>query len=138
MDQSKALHQLTEAADLISMLEALTNSVAMESQASAPWGGLKITLRNVRQMILASHDTLAADLVARARARFESQPQVSSAPQASTQSAAPARATENASENVSVTSGPQLPARSTTVIENANIKLQRKDLRAQLERFVER
>lgn len=135
MDQSKALHQLTEAADLITMLESLTNPASLDSATQLPWGGLRITLRNVREMILGSHDTLAADLVARARARMETQASHSSS---SANGTSAANADNQSESALTARSATVSPVRSTTIIENQGIKMQRKDLRAHLERFVER
>ncbi|MBX7137308.1 MAG: hypothetical protein K1X83_04920 [Oligoflexia bacterium] len=121
MDQSKALHQLIEASDLIGMLEALTSNQSVDALGSSPWAGLRITLRHIKEMIHNSHDVLAADLVNRARARMESA--AAPAPQPS------APELQSSSNQAS---------RQTTIIENGGIKLQRKDLRAQLEKFVDR
>lgn len=87
MDQSKALHKLLEAADLIGMVEDLTEPKRIENLSAASWTGMRITLRTVREAILASHNTLAKDLVE--RSRISSQvAQSRPAPQTTTQPAA--------------------------------------------------
>ncbi len=128
MDQTKALHQLIEAADLVSMLETLTAPGMIEKMAASnSWSGLRITLRNVRDAILASHDGLAEQVVALARAGFES-------------AATPAQVT------TIVTADPETSKPAAAVRANAMpqqnganpMKIERRDLRTQLERFIER
>jgi hypothetical protein len=111
MDQSKALNQISEAADLIAMLEALLNPANGEGLNASSLAGLRITLRNIRETMLKSHDSLAADLVARARARYESNKATNS---------------EQAAQN--------------SERENAQnaIKMQRRDLRSSIEKVQER
>lgn len=126
MDQSKALHQLTEAADLIGMLEAITAAGSNESMSSASWSGVRITLRNLRDMILKSHDTLAADLVARARAKLEQQGALASA------------ANGNGSQHAAADESAADRSKAMAAAEAQGIKMQRKDLRASLERLIDR
>ena len=65
MDQSKALHAIKEMADLVGMIEDLTNPGRSDSLSAASWAGMRVTLRNVREQLLNSHRTLAGGLVAR-------------------------------------------------------------------------
>lgn len=65
MDQSRALRQLMEAADLVFMLEELTANGKQLSASSI--SGLRLTLRGVREALVRSHDALAAGTVSRAR-----------------------------------------------------------------------
>ena len=67
MDQSKALHKLLEAADLVGMIEDLTEPNRVQALSPASWTGMRITLRSIRDAIMESHNTLAKDLVERAR-----------------------------------------------------------------------
>lgn len=67
MDNSKALVRLTEAADLIAMVDELLAAAGNGSANPSTWSGIRITLRSVRESVLASHDTLAADFIHRAR-----------------------------------------------------------------------
>ena len=71
MDQSTALRELLEAADLLGMIEELTASTSVEKLTPSSTAGLKITLRNVRQTLVRSHDVLAREFVAQARARTQ-------------------------------------------------------------------
>lgn len=118
MDQTKALHDLLEAADLMTMLEEVTNPSGSGKLSPAIVSGLRITLRNARQMILASHDYMAQNLVARARANN---------PQAAI--------------NVSSQPLPTAPARPASAQEaNAQqhgVHFNRKDLRASLEKIID-
>lgn len=68
MEQSKALNRLLEAADFLSMLEDLTNPSVISKLNSGTISGLRLTIKNVRETVLASHDALAASLVAKSRA----------------------------------------------------------------------
>ena len=68
MDQSKALHKLLEAADLVGMIEDLTNPSKVDSFTPASWSGMRITLRSVREQLLETHRSLSRDLVSRSRA----------------------------------------------------------------------
>ena len=63
MDQNKALNSLLECADLISMLEDLSNISAKGAFSPTTIAGLRITLRNIREQILAGHDALAQILI---------------------------------------------------------------------------
>lgn len=128
MEQSKALHQLIESADLISMVETITNSASSESVPSKALPGIKIILRTVREAILSSHDALAGDYVSRAR--------VQAAGQAGNSAAATATLVVeklNAAEGETGRVFSSVPAG-----DQSGIKMQRKDLRAALEKFIER
>jgi len=61
MDQTKALIKLLESADLIRMIEDLTNPSLSSQLSASALGGIRVTLRNVREAILISHDALVAD-----------------------------------------------------------------------------
>lgn len=67
MEQSKALSRLLEAADLVGMLEDLTNPAMQGKLSTASYAGMRHTLHSIREIILSSHDTFAATLVAQAR-----------------------------------------------------------------------
>jgi hypothetical protein len=62
--------KLLEAADLIGMVEELS-APGREQTSPLTRAGLRITLKNVRDSILASHDALAAELVAAGTVRGE-------------------------------------------------------------------
>ncbi len=63
VDQNKALNSLLECADLIAMLDDLMASKNGSSAASV--SGVRITLRNIREHILAGHDSLAQILISK-------------------------------------------------------------------------
>lgn len=71
MEQSKALTRLLEAADLTGMLEDLANSASSGKLSPASLAGMRITLHNIRETILSSHDMLASSLVSRSRSQSE-------------------------------------------------------------------
>ena len=71
MDQSTALHKLLEAADLAKMIEELMAPGSLERLSPSGIAGARATLRNLRETMLACHDLMAGDLVARARSRYE-------------------------------------------------------------------
>jgi hypothetical protein len=60
MDQTKALVKLIESADLIRMLEDLTNPNLTAQLSPAALGGVRVTLRNVRESIVHCHEALTA------------------------------------------------------------------------------
>jgi hypothetical protein len=123
MEQSKALNQLTETADLVGMVQALLANGTAETVSPAAMSGIRLTLRTIQQQILESHDCLAKDMVNRARARLESN----------------AIMTPEAESFKSSDSTPPLGAlRPSMLQEMQNIKAQRKDLRSSLEKITER
>jgi len=67
MDQSKALHRLREAADLVGMIEDLLDPSRTESLSPASWAGMRVTLKGIRESMVESHTVLTRDLVNRAR-----------------------------------------------------------------------
>ena len=71
MEQSKALSRMLEAADLVTMLEDLTAAASGSKLSPASMSGMRLTLRNIREAILASHDTFASSLVSLSRVATE-------------------------------------------------------------------
>lgn len=65
MDETKALLNLLEAADLVGMVEELS-SRPKDDLSPIVRAGLRVALKHVREGILKSHDTLAAGMVAHA------------------------------------------------------------------------
>lgn len=61
MDHSAALHKLMEAAALVGMVEELANPGTFERLSPSSLSGLRITLRNIRESIVASHDALTEE-----------------------------------------------------------------------------
>jgi|GEM_PF-5602525 len=68
MEESKALNRLIEAQDLVGMIEDLLSPATLERLSSSSWSGVRITLKNIKEIIQSSHSALAADLVHRSRA----------------------------------------------------------------------
>ncbi len=71
MDQSKALRGLLDASDLVAMIEDLLGPQSLERLSPASLSGVRLTLRNLREGILQSHDTLAGDIMQRGRPRTD-------------------------------------------------------------------
>lgn len=53
--------QLGDAADLLYMLELLTTGLATSSKGDIPWPGVRLTLRQAREAVLAAKETLALE-----------------------------------------------------------------------------
>lgn len=126
MDQSTALHKLMEAAALIGMIEDLTNPATMEKLSTASLTGLRITLRTVKDSILNSHDTLAGELVAKARMRVES----------SSTNLLQQEIVKESTETVRSESVNAL--RSQLMADPERLQMRRKDLRASLESMADK
>lgn len=117
METSKALNELKEAADLIGMVKEMTNPAIMDRLNPTSVAGIRITLRNIERSIRASHDALSGQMVAKARAEINAARPVA---EIATAQARPAT---------------QPITRTQIITDN---KLSREDLRASLEKFVER
>ena len=72
MEQSKALQALMEAGDVVKMLEEITTPAVLSSISAASMAGVRVTLKNLRESILASHDALAGQVIQRAKVQLES------------------------------------------------------------------
>jgi hypothetical protein len=59
--ESKSLTKLLESAELLRMVEDLLNPALGNGSPPSSLAGVRITLRNVREAILTSHDALAAE-----------------------------------------------------------------------------
>ena len=121
MDQSTALHKILEAADLVGMLEDLTNSSGGKIGPSSV-AGMRITLRGLRDSLLQSHDALAHEVVGRAQARMAAQ--------------------NHAVAPVATTLPMQQPesremTAATSMSDMNRVQFTKKDLRASLERIIE-
>lgn len=126
MEESKALNKLIEAADLVGMVEELLSPTSTERLSASAWSGIRITIRNIKDTIESSHSALAQDLVQRSRAAVGSP------------AASPINETAHpASDNGTKITNPvnfQLSPSS----EAPRIQMTRKDLKASLEKFIER
>jgi hypothetical protein len=74
MEESKALNRIMEAADLAAMVEEMTSPATLEKLSATSLSGIRITLKNIRELLVASHDVLAADFMTRARSAAPRQP----------------------------------------------------------------
>ena len=63
MEQSNALHKLTEAVDLIRMVEEITSPSSYDKLSASSLAGIRITLRTIRESVISSHDVLAESYV---------------------------------------------------------------------------
>lgn len=132
MDQSKALQRLTESADLVGMIEDLMRASQSDRLAPATVSGMRITLRNIREAILASHDVFANDLVTRTRSRGEltagagmQSSEVSSSTQSSTSTSGDA------------TYGATGSGVGSVMSDASRLGIRRQNLRASLEKVAE-
>lgn len=121
MDQSTALHKLLEAADLIGMLEDLTNTSGGKIGPSSI-AGMRITLRGLRDTLLQSHDSLAHEVVGRAQARMAQQ----------NHAVAPVATTLAVQSSESREMTP-----SVSMSDMNRVQFTKKDLRASLEKIIE-
>ncbi len=139
MEESKALHKLLEIADLVGMVEEMMNPASSERLSSASWSGMRITLRNVRDMVQASHATLSSDFVHRSRAVVQAasspQPQVS-APVI--ESSARTLAAEEKAVHSVRSEAPTISRPVTPGSEASRIQMTRQNLKATLEKVIER
>lgn len=73
-DQNKALVRLLESADLVRMLEDLLSPASYSKLSGAVLSGVRVTLRNVREGILSSHDSIAGEIAKQSRVVPDSRP----------------------------------------------------------------
>lgn len=147
MEQSNALHKLMEAADLVKMLEELTAPGRIERLSSSSLSGLRITLRNIRQSMIESHSTLTAQLVDRSPTQNAERPQANGAREATSQSAIQAQlptqtaglsANPNAALTSATAAGLGNPIAKSVLSDSQRVQFARRDLRASIEKIVER
>ena len=138
MEESKALHKLLEIADLVGMVEEMMSPASSERLSPASWSGMRITLRNVRDMVQASHATLAGDLVNRSRAALQaSNPAAQSMPVAVEHSTRSLASEERAANSVRSES-PMIARPVNGTSDSSKIQMTRRDLKASLEKVIER
>jgi len=133
------LHKLSEAADLVYMVEDLIGPNVAGQLSAAGWAGVRITLRNIRENILNSHASLSSDLVSRARSSVAATASTQAAPSPEQRSTATPAKTETATSTTArQENGSHLPTMSSGAENGPRIQMTRKDLKASLERFIER
>lgn len=71
MDQNQTLRKLLEAADLAKMVEELVAPGHLERLSPAGLSGIRVTLRALRETMIACHDVVATEQGSRARVRIE-------------------------------------------------------------------
>lgn len=118
MDQNQTLRKLLEAADLAKMVEELVSPGHIERLSPAGLSGIRITLRALRETMLACHDVVATDQSNRSRPRAD-------VPAVEGQGVAPNPGVENPAI-VRQTNGADQP------------RMVRKDLRSTLGQMIER
>ncbi len=74
MEQATSLQKLTDAADLLSMVEALLATSSAVALTPAIMSGIRHTIKNSRDMMLTSHDAIASSLLARSRVQNQAAP----------------------------------------------------------------
>lgn len=60
MDNKKALSKVAESCELLRMLEDLTNPALQNQLSQNAYGGIRITLRNVREVLVECHRVLSS------------------------------------------------------------------------------
>jgi hypothetical protein len=136
MDRSRALNELSEAADLMRMVEELMSG--NPEKVAQCINGIRVTVRNAREAIVESHDALARELVAALRARSNTQ---EGAPIARSEIARSEmnRSEMNRSESTSAPRSPLFTEESSASASNAGANGNAKrDLRSAIDKFVER
>lgn len=127
MEESKALHRLIEAADLVGMVEDLLNPNTADKLSASAWSGLRITLRNIRESIQTSHSALAADLVQRSRASL-----------GGSNGNGIVDTAEQATHFSMKAEAKSLSAQAPVMTDGNKIQMTRRDLKASLEKFIDR
>ena len=144
MEESKALHRLVEAQDLVGMIETMLSPEMTERLTPSAWSGLRITLRSVREMIGSSHAAMANDLVSRSKSSLAHS---ASAPaERAARQEMFARVEQSKAESPiihgSASGSPLLSGAGAASVPSDNIRanpgLSRRDLKASLERLVDR
>jgi hypothetical protein len=162
MEESKAIHRLVEAQDLVGMVEDMLSADMLERLSPSAWSGIRITLRNIKDAIGTSHAVMANELVQRARGANPTQTHTletrSSETRLQNRIDQRARSEELASQGHATTArtpmsgnghssvsqadsaSPSDEARAAASHEDIRINppLSRRDLKASLERLVDR
>jgi hypothetical protein len=145
MEERKPLYKLTEAADLLAMIEELYAPQTMTKASAITLSGVRITLRTIREMILSSHDALVQDLMSKSReVSMARNAPAAAAPQANTAPASSA-VTEASPEAramlARLEAAQQSAAASQPMVvngERSSSPMVRKDLRSSIEKFIEK
>lgn len=139
MDQSNALNRLLEAADLLKMVEDLTSPGGFERLSGSSVSGLRITIRNIRESVLASHDQLAGNFVNKAKVALETR---SNGELAQQNTSSPNPITSQFSKAlVDIAQRNEVVDRVTHNLSPSDpqrTQMTRRDLRASLEKMVDR
>lgn len=116
MDRSKALNTMLEAAELSKMIEEL---MAPQGTDKLPviLSGMRVTMRAIRERILASHEMLAREMVNNAKLRAEARDE-----------------NEAAIRQSSALSRPELEAPAERPLSGSALLTNRSSLRAALEK----
>ena len=130
MEESRALAKLLDAADLVSMLEDLTQAGTLQRMSEGSIAGVRLTLQSVREHILSSHSTLASFIADTHVVSQAQAPQVTPALHANHEPIALTQPLGHSIERV-VTNAPPPPPIQRPMMT-------RRDLRASLEKLMDR
>lgn len=137
MEESKALHRLGEAGDLVGMIEDLLNPSVVSRLSPAAWSGIRITLRSAREAINTSQSALASEFVSRARQNGANAAALNSSNAPSMEQ--PVSSVGAAPQSLPRGSNPAAaPVFGSGISDLQRGQLTRKDLRASLEKIIER
>lgn len=130
MEESKALHVLLESSDLLGMVEELLLARERGQVSQAASSGMRLTIRNVREMIVASQIALSSNIAARRRAESAAAEEAPASQEFSNLPRSPiVRPMRAESANPNTTSATP---------DSNRLQMTRKDLRASLEKIIEK
>lgn len=121
MEESKALTKLAESIDLLELVEEILNPHSIERLSPAAWSGVRLTLKNARDILQASESVLSREFVNRSR----------QLPMPSSNGTHAYSEEESESEELT-------PSGHLSVGDPQKIQLTRRDLKASLERYIDR
>lgn len=138
MEESRALSKLSEATDLLVLLEDILNPASVERLSSASWSGLRLTLRNARATLQESQTVLSKEFVSRARG---SQTYTSASVAKPLNESSTAETFTSSVINPAIsTSSPLLSQEiegASNGSDHSKVQITRRDLKATLEKFIE-
>jgi hypothetical protein len=130
MENNQALYKLLEAAALVGMVEELSNPANIEKLSPTSLSGVRITLRGIRETILASHAALAGSRPQQEASSTEDQS--TREPAHTDHSQRTQQADASGSDNRTST------LRQHLMADPDRLQMRRRDLRASLEGMIER
>lgn len=134
MEESRALSKLSEATDLLVLLEDILNPASVERLSSASWSGLRLTLRNARVTLQESQSALSKEFVSRARGAQ------GLSPSPTNKSVSDSNSSDSFTPSVISSVPSQLMNHDLgngNGSEQSKVQITRRDLKATLEKFIE-